>query len=110
MNMNKKHDYLDTTVAETLASAHLSLNRGLIGLWGIVSSGRRGFRLEDGDLREYVFLYVFTLVANGAVIINSADDALHYHVRVDRYGFKPEEIAHNVTAEWIDQGEPNLPA
>jgi hypothetical protein len=61
-------------------------------------------------LREYVFLYVFALLSHGARVIDSANDGVHYWAPTDRYGEKPEEVAHAIVKEWIAQGEPDPPA
>lgn len=109
MNMLIKHPVFGDTVAECIANAHLRLDGDIVGLWHCISRGRVGYGFIGGDLREFVFLYVFTLLSHGGITIDGARDGVHYWAAVDRYGTKPEEIAHNVTAEWIDQGEPDPP-
>ncbi|PSC04533.1 hypothetical protein SLNSH_13640 [Alsobacter soli] len=81
----------------------------MVGLWGILSMGRVGYELTNGDLREFVALYVYTLIAHGGIVIEGADDGIHYWRAAPHYGEKPEDVAHAVTAEWIAQGEPDIP-
>src|SRR6476660_3052338 len=108
MNMNKNHRYGEKTIAQELEVAHGYLPFGLTGLWEIVSTGRNGYELSDGDLREFVALYVYAIVAHGGVVIESAGDGIHYWRAAPRYGEKPEDVAQAVTAEWIAQGEPDI--
>ena len=109
MNMNKIHRTGELTIAQTLEVAHGYLRYGLTGLWEIVSTGRGGFELTDGDLREFVALYVYAIVAHGGIVIEGANDDVHYWRAAPRYGKKPEDVAQVVTAEWIAQGEPDIP-
>jgi len=109
MNIHQTDDE-GVTIQAVLGGAHEELAIDLVGFWAIVSSGRYTFQLQGGDLREYIFLYSLSLASRGAVVIDGADDGVHYWAAVDRYGTKPEDVAHNVTAEWIDQGEPDPPA
>ena len=99
MNMDVKAYGQGITMRETLAEAHHEMKGDLVGLWGIVSHGRVAFHLEGGDLREFVLLYVATLIAHGGIVIDGANDGIDYWRRTDRYGTKAVEVAEAVVRE-----------
>ena len=109
MNFDKKDVNDEETIREWLNTFANDIDYDLVGLWRIVSMGRTSFGLKGGDLREFVFLSVLTVVSRGACVLDDANDGTHYWKVVDRYGTRPEEIAKNVTAEWIEQGEIDPP-
>jgi hypothetical protein len=110
MNMDARAYGQGETIRELLTDAHHEMKGDLVGLWSIVSHGRVVYRLEGGDLREFVLLYVATLIAHGGIVIDGARDGIRYHKRTDRYGTKAVEVAEAVVREWIAQGEPDPPS
>lgn len=109
MNMEKIDKFGEETIREWLEAIANELADDLIGLWTIVSAGRDEFDLHNGDLREFVFLSVLAVASRGACVLDHANDGTHYRKAVDRYGTRPEDIAKNVTSEWIEQGEIDPP-
>lgn len=107
MNLDQEDDE-GWTIRRALEHAHHELT-DLVGIWAIVSIGRDGYGLDGGDLREFVLLYVATLIAHGGIVIEGARDGVHYWKHATRYGKTPVEIAESVVREWIAQGEPDPP-
>ena len=79
----------------------------LIGLWGLVGTGRRGYLLKDADLREFLVLAIGELLLHGARVIVPSDSLKVRWEETDRYGSTPDEIAFHIVKEWYDIGEPD---
>jgi hypothetical protein len=98
----------ESTVGDYLRNCHYRLDDDLVGLWGLVGAGRSLYRLENGDLREFIILAIIQLLAHGAHVIDAARDPIILWEKTDRYGKKPEDIAFNIVKEWNDKGEPDI--
>ena len=98
----------ESTVGDYLRNCHYRLDDDLVGLWGLVGAGRSLYRLENGDLREFIILAIIQLLAHGAHVIDAARDPIILWEKTDRYGKEPEDIAFNIVKEWNDKGEPDI--
>lgn len=110
MDMERYDRFREVNIRDLLARAHEELNEDYVGFWSIISSGRGSYLLSGADLREFAGLYVFNLISHGAIVIEPARDGVHWWKSVSRYGTTPEDIAKAVVAEWVEQGEPDLPS
>jgi hypothetical protein len=113
MNMNKRHRGTGETIADWLAGAIDEMDGDICDIGEIVHAGRYGYEFDGNDLREFVFTCMLTLLEHGGLAIVPAQEPKAVGNRIwektDRYGTNPVEIAENITAEWIDQGEIDLP-
>lgn len=98
----------ESTVRDYLENCLHRLDGDIVGLWLLVSTGRRGYGLKEGDLREFIILAIIQLLAHGAHVIDAARDPIILWEKTDRYGKKPEDIAFNIVKEWNDKGEPDI--
>lgn len=110
MNMEKTYAGSDYTIADRMNDAPNMLNLDLYGLWDVVATGREGYGLRDHELRDYVHLYVKTLVSAGGIVIEVGPaDRDRFWVAAARYGSLPHEVADTILSEWVAFGEPSLP-
>lgn len=98
----------ESTVGDYLQNCHYRLNDDIVGLWGLVGAGRRGYQLENEDLREFIILAIIQLLAHGAHVIDAANDPAILWRKTDRYGNEPGDIAFNIVKEWNARGEPDI--
>ena len=108
MNMDKRYDGYGSTVTEYLTLVPGNMRDDLWGIWGIISAGKAAYEFAGQDLREFIYLNVKVLIEAGGVPIESAKSPWRYYEHATRYGKTPEEIARNVVAEWVEQGEPEI--
>jgi hypothetical protein len=110
MNMEKKGLYDDETVAQVLECAPNRMLDDICGIWVVISSGKEGFGFQGQELREFIYLYVKSLIEAGGIVIegNGPEERDKIWSPATRYGVTPEDVARNVLNEWIAQGEPEV--
>jgi hypothetical protein len=108
VNMNKQYDGDDITVTEYLVCALNEARRDILGIWSILASGKNGYDFHGQDLRDFIYLTVKTIIEGGGIVMESAQDRWRCYQHATHYGTDPDEIARNVVAEWVAQGEPEI--
>jgi hypothetical protein len=108
VNMQKRHNVYGYTVIEYMKRSMNNMQDDVWGIWGIIAAGKHGFCFRDQELRDFVELNVKTLIEVGGVVLNSAQDRWRCYQHATHYGTDPDEIARNVVAEWVAQGEPEI--
>jgi hypothetical protein len=112
MNMEKKSIFGDETVGQVLECAPRRMLDDISCIGGIISHGKVTFQFRGQELQEYVYLYIKTLIEAGGIVIaaDGPEERDQVWMPVARYGMTPEDIARNIVAEWVAQGEPDIDA
>ena len=105
LNPNLRESGDGTPLQQYFDELPSTLDGDIVGIWGLVGSGRRGYLLKDEDLREFLALAIGELLLHGArVIIPSNSRSVRWE-ETRRYGSTPDEIAFNIVKEWNADGE-----
>lgn len=104
MNTEPSHPTYGLTVTEWIAKTPAELDDDAVGLWQIVSNGRRGFGLEGAALIDFVGRSVVELIKAGAQPVHVLEGERPWRIKSGN-GAQPEEIAGKVVAEWQESGQ-----
>jgi hypothetical protein len=103
---NIKSQYDEETVQECIQCVSGELTIDAVGLWQFVPDGKHKFGLSGENLLTFIRRCLLALLRKGArPIFGFAGPPPGWRV-TERFGYRPEEIADRVIAEWLAVGAP----
>lgn len=107
MDLNRKDIKGEVTIGDEIRHCHEELDGDYVGFWSIAPIARIHFRLDERETREFIALYVFTLLSHGAVVIELSGDGVHCWRQTEEFGVSPEDVAKNLVERWATGNLPN---